>query len=689
MTTKQISQEISIPEIVEELSEILASQDDMDSALRHGLQLLLEKTQRASGAVVVQMEDDRVPMLVVNSHLPTSWVKQLEQEGSWIRNLCHNKMEATGIRIEQRALGSGLAIPLLSSSGQQGVFLLPGKAEIFADDLVFEKAARVFGKVIFIGRKYQITQDQTQASETLDMVFSGLITDITSEDVQNKVVLGIRDGFMCEAASMALLDMDHGLLIKKTIVTGSDWIYQASIQADQGLAGVCLSTGSPLMIVDPTNDERYKESIDSVPNLKIHTLLCVPLKAAGRVIGVLQLLNKKSGPFISYDQHLLTALGNSIASLLEYQKTIQQLRVLNAHLEASRWELARSRNTLRSLFDNIPESIYIIDNMFRLIAVNMARSKRAGKEPNVLVGRYCYEALYQRTEPCPGCLVAETFYTRKITHRTERQWINEGEPQEWQISIYPIVDEMDQVTQAILFETDVTEKNRMEAILAQSEKMAAVGQLAAGIAHEINNPLTVILANAQLLQRDLPQDEDLHESVDLISRAGTRALYVVRNLLNFARKEKYEFVPTDINDTIRRSLEMLQHELLSRGINLDFEPDNALPRVMASADHLQGVWLNIILNAMDATERGQANIRVTTSLQGSEIRIMIVDQGKGISQENLKRIFEPFYTTKEPGRGTGLGLSVCHRIVKQHGGHVLVDSKIDQGTTFTVVLPVY
>jgi len=95
------------------------------------------------------------------------------------------------------------------------------------------------------------------------------------------------------------------------------------------------------------------------------------------------------------------------------------------------------------------------------------------------------------------------------------------------------------------------------------------------------------------------------------------------------------------------------------------------------------------LNAMDATERGQANIRVTTSPQGSEIRIMIVDQGKGISQENLKRIFEPFYTTKEPGRGTGLGLSVCHRIVKQHGGHVLVDSKIDQGTTFTVVLPVY
>ena len=156
MTTKQISQEISIPEIVEELSEILASQDDMDSALRHGLQLLLEKTQRASGAVVVQMEDDRVPMLVVNSHLPTSWVKQLEQEGSWIRNLCHNKMEATGIRIEQRALGSGLAIPLLSSSGQQGVFLLPGKAEIFADDLVFEKAARVFGKVIFIGRKYHV-----------------------------------------------------------------------------------------------------------------------------------------------------------------------------------------------------------------------------------------------------------------------------------------------------------------------------------------------------------------------------------------------------------------------------------------------------------------------------------------------------------------------------------------------------
>jgi two-component system NtrC family sensor kinase len=242
--------------------------------------------------------------------------------------------------------------------------------------------------------------------------------------------------------------------------------------------------------------------------------------------------------------------------------------------------------------------------------------------------------------------------------------------------------------QTIVFEQDVTEKRRLEANLIRSEKLAAVGQLAAGIAHEINNPLTAILANAQMLQREIPEDDDRQELVDLISRAGSRASQVVRNLLDLARKEKFEFLPTDVNETIRKSLELLQFEIAKRSVDLIFEPDENLPFVRASQDHLEGVWINLLTNAMDALSNGQKTIQVCTRHVGSEVHVIVSDSGEGIPPAALSRIFEPFFTTKSPGEGTGLGLSVVHRVIKQHGGMIHVDSQIDRGTQFTVALPI-
>jgi two-component system, NtrC family, sensor kinase len=308
--------------------------------------------------------------------------------------------------------------------------------------------------------------------------------------------------------------------------------------------------------------------------------------------------------------------------------------------------------------------------------------------PNQLVGKVCFESLYQRSEPCPECQVAETFFKKNMTNRFERQWSETGESQEWDIGSYPIFDETGGVIQVILLELDVTEKKRMESILAQSEKMAAVGQLAAGIAHEINNPLTVILANAQILQRELPDQEDWKELAELIHRAGTRALNSVRNLLSFARKEPIDFEPININETIERALQMVKHELIERSVNLSFERDENLPQILGSSNNLQGVWLNLIMNAVDSIQGTKGQIRVRSYLQGNEIHVSIIDNGQGISKENINRIFEPFFTTKETNRGTGLGLSICHRVIKQHGGNITVDSQVGRGSTFLVIIPI-
>jgi two-component system NtrC family sensor kinase len=456
------------------------------------------------------------------------------------------------------------------------------------------------------------------------------------------------------------------------------------------------------------------------------TLLSVPLEDEGDVIGILVLQNKKSGDFTLYDQQLLSTIAKTIVNSFISMQKIQKFHVLNAHLEASRWELIRSRNTLRSLFDNLPDSLYIIDRSYHLNAVNSTRAERAKGEPSLLVNKHCYETFFELEKPCEGCLVSETFTKKRVTFRSIHHWEEGQEPMDWEISSYPITDDGDEVIQAIMVEKDVTERKRLEGFLAQSEKMAAVGTLAAGIAHEINNPLAVVMANAQIMQREVPPENvDWVDSLDLIYKAGSRAFNSVRNLLNFARKEEFEINPTDINESIESVLEMLKHELISRSIELDLDLADNLPLVKASSNHLQGVWLNLFINAMDAIdainvldavdvmdtvdavdatdavdvmdtvdvldandERPQGHIRVATLLHENEVRISITDNGEGIPEEKIKRIFEPFFTTKDPNKGTGLGLSVCHRVIKQHGGLILVDSQVGVGTTFTVVLSV-
>jgi two-component system NtrC family sensor kinase len=420
------------------------------------------------------------------------------------------------------------------------------------------------------------------------------------------------------------------------------------------------------------------------PGISENRVAYLPLMAKEEALGVIELESEQE----ILDVDLMTAIGASIAHSLAKSRGARQAQETIQTMQTFQDQLLNSRNTLRALFDSSPTSIYIIDPGYNLIAINMSRADLTGKSPQELVGKQCFSILHQRESPCPGCQVEKTFQTGDITRRIEQHGMGRANAVELEISTYPIWDSDRQVVQAFLFEEDVTERQRLQASLAQSEKLASVGQLAAGVAHEINNPLTTILANAQLLQRSLPAgDKDLLEMVALIIQASDRASRAVGDLLNFARRERYELAPTDLNETIHRALALIGHELGSRTISLEFEPAINLPTVNASQDHLQGVWLNLLINAIDAIDQGPGKISIKTLNVGKNAWVLVTDNGVGIPPDEISRIFEPFYTTKEPGRGTGLGLSVCHQILTRHGGQILVSSQLDQGTTFTVVLP--
>lgn len=450
-----------------------------------------------------------------------------------------------------------------------------------------------------------------------------------------------------------------------------DWEKGWVEQAMHHKSRACLNT------VESQTNYRLLEPLAS---LGMPYWLCAPLVIEGQSIGSLIALRDTSA-YQPDEQDLLGWIASALAPKIPYQTIVYNLRT-------SRDQLMHSRNVLRALFDSFPDSLYIVDQEYFLTAVNMTRARRAEQHPNQLVGRRCYQALFGRNDPCPECRVRTTLESGDNTTRTRRDRQDSGEILEWEIYSYPIRDSQNQVVQAILLEQDITDKLHLELTLAQSEKLAAMGQWAASLAHEINNPLTAIIANAQLLKKEIPPEDDRHELVELIALAGERANQVVRNMLDLARKDEYLFGPTDINQTIRKALDFLQHELAAREINLIYEPAESLPLITASPDHLQGVWLNLLTNAMDSTEDLPGEIRIITAQQGNDVHVIIADNGRGIPPQRLERIFEPFFTTKAPGRGTGLGLAVCARIIKQHGGRIQVESQPGLGTRFTVILPV-
>jgi two-component system NtrC family sensor kinase len=237
---------------------------------------------------------------------------------------------------------------------------------------------------------------------------------------------------------------------------------------------------------------------------------------------------------------------------------------------------------------------------------------------------------------------------------------------------------------------DATEEKQLQQQLIQSEKMAAIGQLVSGVAHELNNPLASISAFAQLLLADRAISSEQRHSADVIASEAKRAARIVHNLLTFARQHKAEKIFADVNKVIEDTLELRAYELNVRGIKLVRDMDRAAPETMVDVYQLQQVFLNLLTNAVQAmadVERAQHRLVVRTRTHADTIRIEVEDSGPGIPPESLERIFNPFYTTKPTGSGTGLGLSISLGIVGEHGGRIWAENVDGGGSRFCVELP--
>jgi two-component system NtrC family sensor kinase len=505
---------------------------------------------------------------------------------------------------------------------------------------------------------------------------------------EDRFLAGLSSIFNNEFAILVLTDPQGGPQADRKVLAGKSSVPESD--QVEFTSGVLFQSYQDLKLVfRQSGFETANPAVDTPQGVTPRTIACAPLVYHSHLFGILAIGNFPAESFNEEAQVVFAHLLDSLAARIHSAKLIEELQASNSELMTTQQQLLHSRNTLRTLFDNIPDSFYIVDENYYLVAINQSRAERGGVVPQQVVGQHCYEGLYQYNSPCPGCLVAKTLKTKAGTVRKLHLLQKDNSNLEWEIRTYPVQGGESDPRQVILLEQNITEKQRMEAELIQSEKLAAVGQLAAGVAHEINNPLTSILANAQMLIEDLPEDrEDLQQSARLIEAAGLKATQVVKNLLGSVRKEDFDFEPVDLNDSIQSALMLLSHEFLSRQITVQFQRDSEMPQIVASENYLQSAWINLIMNSIEAIEGEGGEIRIATKFDGSNFLVKISDNGKGIPAEYLNQIFEPFFTTKKKNdKGTGLGLSLVRRVVQSHNGQIQVESEEGHGTSFTIILP--
>lgn len=356
-------------------------------------------------------------------------------------------------------------------------------------------------------------------------------------------------------------------------------------------------------------------------------------------------------------------------------------------------ELKKSEQQYKSLVENAEDIIFTVDYDGNFLSINKYGANFFGKDEGEVVGRNLSEILAWPSTELLHLMIQKVFDTkesRQITHM-----VIVGENQYWfSTNLRRLWDEQGNIYAVLGISRDITERKKMEEHSYYTEKLAAMGTLAAGVAHEINNPLGVILGFTDLLLEKVPQDSNGYDMLKTIERQGINAKRVVENLLNFARHKEHKEELIDINENIETVLSVMRNTLLLNKITLNQRMQDGLPPVKADAGELQQVFFNIINNAIYAMADKDGGVLtvMTRTLDGEKVEIRFADAGSGIKKEYRKRIFDPLFTTKEVGKGTGLGLSVSYGIVTNHQGTITFETKTKEeseetGTTFIITFP--
>jgi two-component system NtrC family sensor kinase len=357
-------------------------------------------------------------------------------------------------------------------------------------------------------------------------------------------------------------------------------------------------------------------------------------------------------------------------------------------LKTSQSELQRERDFSSQILNNTQSLILVVDNRGLITYANRRWFDLGYEQRNLL--RLPLEQLVsaaRRTQLNEA--LAKTLGGHQVESLELQIARGDGKLGQFSVNLSPMRDERGGVASVVVVMTDVTDAATLQAKLMHAEKMAAVGQLVSGVAHEVNNPLTAILGFADLLMEGHDLPDSVRRDLRVILQEAQRTKQIVQNLLSFARQMPPQRVPVQLNTILRRTVQLRAYDFHSHGVDVVERFDESLPDVIGDSQQIQQVFLNILNNAYDAVReaaRELPRIEIMTARRGALVEVWFRDNGPGITCPD--RIFDPFFTTKEVGKGTGLGLSICYGIVREHGGEIICHNNADSpGATFVVRLP--
>jgi two-component system NtrC family sensor kinase len=348
--------------------------------------------------------------------------------------------------------------------------------------------------------------------------------------------------------------------------------------------------------------------------------------------------------------------------------------------------LIDSKRRLQAAFDAVSDRMYMVDSGYILRFVNMSIAEELGRGFREILGRPCYSFFNTRPEPCTNCPLGAVKEGGRGLAADVAVSYPEG-TRLFRVSVYP-VQPLSDADDFLVHSRDVTEEKKIQEHLIQNDRLISLGQLSAGVAHEVNNPLTSILGYAQLLLMDKDDTSDDHRELKIIEQQAMNCKAILNDLLLFSRTrvDKKEYF--DINEVLDGVVVINKMEIRDKQIDVEKKFYRRLPAFFGDQIRMTQVFLNILKNAVDAVdEKGRIVLVTKYSRANKEIRVSIEDNGQGIGREDMQKIFDPFFTTKPPGKGTGLGLSVSYGIVAEHGGKIDVESEVGSGARFTVILP--
>jgi len=459
------------------------------------------------------------------------------------------------------------------------------------------------------------------------------------------------------------------------------------LRLGEGVTGRAVQERRPMQSPDLWTDTRHK-----YPHLArtggFRSMLSVPLLVGERAIGAISVLRRDVHEFSAHEEELLVALADQAAIALDHARLYTELEAMVA--DRTR-ELDTQKRFVEVVLETLPLGVFVLDADLNVVRVNSAGGRALACDPGV-------RAPLARLLPADKAaliqtLLREAFRTRRVSS-VDEEMVIAGDAKIFRLTAAPVEAASDRGTHAVLLVEDVTLAKRLEHQMLLTERLTTAGRLAAGVAHELNNPLATIAGCSESLLSRLGESDsatlsepgEFRHYLRLIEEEAYRCKEITGSLLHFVRDPGSQRTATDLNGVVVKAAELLSHQSRFARSRVVTELDPELPPVAANEGQLRQVCLGLASNALEAME-GKGTLTVRSRRTRGEVEIELEDEGPGIPRENLSRIFDPFFTTKPPGQGTGLGLAIAQGIVNDHGGRIEVSSVIGKGSIFRVVLP--